>query len=96
MTGLPDWVSTRAYDAAWSGEYRPERPLKAATPEDVANLAAVREASAKFLVELTRHPWKFDSTETVSWLDHVAEHRAIDAAIEAALAEARRSLEAAL
>ena len=96
MTGLPDWVPTRAYDAAWGGNYRPEPPLIAATPEDVASLAAVREASARFLVELTRHPWKFDSTETVSWLDHVAEHRAIDAAIEAALAEARRSLEAAL
>lgn len=96
MTGLPHWVSTRAYDAAWGGEYRPEPPLHAATPEDVANLAAVREASARFLIELTRHPWKFDSTETVSWRDHVAEHRAIDAAIEAALVQAQRSMEAAL
>ena len=96
MTGLPDWVSTRAYDAAWGGDYRPEPPLHAATREDVANLAAVREASARFLIELTRHPWKFDSTETVSWLDHVAEHRAIDRALEAALVQARRSLEAAL
>ncbi len=96
MTGLPDWVPTRAYDAAWGGNCRPEPPLNAATPEDVANLAAVREASARFLVELTCRPWKFDSTETGSWPDHVAEHRAIDSALEAALAEARRSLEAAL
>lgn len=96
MTGLPDWVPTRAYDAAWGGNYRPEPPLIAATLEDVANLAAVREASAVFLAALRRNPWKFDSTETVSWLDHVAEHRAIDAAIEAALVQARRSLEAAL
>lgn len=96
MTGLPDWVPTRAYDAAWGGNYRPEPPLIAATLEDVANLAAVREASARFLVELTRHQWKFDSTETVSWLDHVREHRAIDSAIEAALVQAKQSLEAAL
>lgn len=96
MTGLPDWVPTRAYDAAWGGNYRPEPPLNAATPEDVANLAAVREASAMFLAALRRNPWKFDSTETVSHADHVAEHAAIDVALEAALAEARRSLEAAL
>lgn len=92
----PDNFSSRRYDETVGGTWFPEPPLNAATPEDVANLAAVREASARFLVELTCRPWKFDSTETVSWLDHVAEHRAIDAAIGAALAEARRSLEAAL
>ena len=96
MTGLPDWVPTRAYDAAWGGNYRPEPPLIAATLEDVANLAAVREASARFLAVLRRNPWFFDATETVSWSDHVAEHKAIDDALDAALAEARRSLEAAL
>lgn len=96
MTGLPDWVPTRAYDAAWGGNYRGEPPLIIASLQDVANLAAVREASAVFLAALRRNPWTFDSTETVSWSDHVAEHAAIDAALEAALAEARDSLEAAL
>ena len=96
MTGLPDWVSTRAYDAAWGGEYRPEPPLITATMSDVAALAAVREASAVFLAALRCSPWTFDATETVSWADHVAEHTAIDRALEAALVQARRSLEAAL
>lgn len=96
MTGLPDWVSTRAYDAAWGGEYRPEPPLIQASIHDVAALAAVRAASAAFLDVLKRHPWEFDATETVSWADHVAEHAAIDRALEAALGEARESLEAAL
>lgn len=92
----PDNFSARRYDETVGGTWFPEPPLIAATLEDVANLAAVREASARFLVELTCRPWKFDSTETVSWLDHVAEHRAIDRALEAALVQARRSLEAAL
>lgn len=94
--GYPDNFSSRRYDETVGGTWFPEPPLIAATLEDVANLAAVREASARFLVELTRHPWKFDSTETVSWLDHVQEHRAIDSAIEAALIQAKQSLEAAL
>lgn len=92
----PDNFSSRRYDETVGGTWFPEPPLIAATPEDVANLAAVREASAVFLAALRRNPWTFDSTETVSWLDHVAEHAAIDAALEAALAEARDSLEAAL
>lgn len=96
MTGLPDWVSTRSYDAAWGGEYRPEPPLIVASLEDVAALAAVRAASAAFLDALKRNPWTFDSTETVSWADHVAEHAAIDRALDAALGEARRSLEDSL
>jgi len=96
MTGLPDWVSTRSYDAAWGGNYRPEPPLIQATLNDVAALAAVREASATFLAALKAHPWTFDSVETVSWADHVAEHAAIDSAIAAALDEALRSLEAGL
>lgn len=94
--GYPDNFSLRRYDETVGGLFRPEPPLIVATLEDVANLAAVREASARFLAVLRRSPWFCDATETVSWADHVAEHKAIDDALEAALAEARKSLEAAL
>lgn len=87
----PDNFSTRLYDATIGGTWRPEPPLCVASPEDVANIAAVRAASAVFLDALKRHQWTFDATETVSWADHVAEHAAIDRALEAALAEARAS-----
>lgn len=92
----PDNFSAHRYDETVGGTWFPEPPLYAATPADIAALTAIRAASAVFLAELRRHPWTFDSTETVSWADHVAEHAAIDAAIGAALDEARRSLEAAL
>lgn len=96
MPGYPDNFSARRYDETVGGTWFPEPPLIQATLTDVANLAAVRQASAVFLAALKRNPWTFDSVETVSWADHVAEHTAIDNALEAALAEARKSLEAAL
>lgn len=96
MSRYPDNVTARMIDNLWRRTFPPEPPLIQATLEDVAALAAVREASAVFLAALRRHPWTFDATETVSWADHVAEHAAIDRAMEAALGEARASLEAAL
>ena len=96
MSRYPDNVTARMIDDLWRRTFPPEPPLIEATLEDVAALAAVREASAVFLAALRRHPWTFDATETVSWADHVAEHAAIDRALEAALGEARESLEAVL
>lgn len=96
MSNYPDNVTARMIDDLWRHTFPPEPPLIQASIHDVAALAAVRAASAAFLDVLKRHPWEFDATETVSWADHVAEHAAIDRALEAALGEARESLEAAL
>lgn len=96
MPGLSDNFSSRLFRAVYERPSIAEPPIYAATNDDVAALAAVREASARFLDALRRNPWTFDSTETVSWADHVAEHAAIDSAIAAALDQARRSLEAGL
>lgn len=87
----PDDFSSALYNERWGRDEEPDMDQFAATDADVAALRAVRQASAAFLAVLRANPWSFDSAETVSHADHVAEHAAIDAQIEAALAEAEAS-----
>lgn len=94
MTGLPDWVPTKSYDAGPGGTYRPEPPLNPATRADITAMQTYRHWLVVALTSLRQNPWQFDSTEIPPHDYLLADAEAFLEQVDKAIAQARMSWEA--
>ena len=91
MTGLPDWVSTKSYDAGPGGTYRPEPPLIVASRDDIVAMQTARHWLVVSLASLRSNPWEFDSTEIPPHHFLVADGEAFLEQMDKALMQAKIS-----
>jgi hypothetical protein len=94
VSNYPDNFSIRRYDATVGGSCVAEPPLIVATAADIKAMALARWASALFLDVLNRRPWTFDSTEIPPHRMLMADTEAFLRQMDAAIAQARASMEA--
>jgi hypothetical protein len=94
VSNYPDTYTSRRYDATVGGSYVAEPPLIVATREDIAAMDTYRMMVDLSLRILLDRPWTFDSTEIPPHRMLVADSEAFLRQMDAAIAQARASMEA--